>query len=73
MIIYDTEVFVKDWLFIAWDLTTKKLTTIKNDKNAFKKFYDTHKFSIWAGYNSKNYDQYIVKALLTIHDPYIVS
>lgn len=73
MIIYDTEVFVKDWLFIAWDLTTKKFTTIKNDKNAFKKFYDNHKFSIWAGYNSKNYDQYIVKALLTTHDPYIVS
>lgn len=44
MIIYDTEVFVKDWLFIAWDLTTKKFTTIKNDKNAFKKFYDNHKF-----------------------------
>ena len=73
MLVYDCEVFKYDWLFVFADLKNKSFTVIKNDAKALIKFFETHKYEIWAGYNAKNYDQYIVKAILTKHDPYEVS
>ena len=73
MLVYDCEVFKCDWLFVFADLKNKSFTVIKNDATALIKFFETHKYEIWAGYNAKNYDQYIVKAILTKHDPYEVS
>lgn len=73
MLVYDCEVFKCDWLFVFADLKNKNFTVIKNDATALIKFFETHKYEIWAGYNAKNYDQYIVKAILTKHDPYEVS
>ena len=73
MLVYDCEVFKCDWLFVFADLKNKCFIVIKNDATAFIKFFETHKYEIWAGYNAKNYDQYIVKAILTKHDPYEVS
>ena len=73
MQIYDCEVFKYDWLLVFADLKQRTFTVIKNNVQALKKYYETHKYEIWAGFNTKNYDQYIVKALLTKHDPYKVS
>ncbi|MBR4313806.1 MAG: hypothetical protein IKP66_02735, partial [Lachnospiraceae bacterium] len=73
MLIYDCEVFFKDWLFVIADLKNKRFKTIKNNIDELRAFYEEHKYEIWAGYNAKNYDQYIVKAILTGHDPYKVS
>ena len=73
MLVYDCEVFKCDWLFVFADLKNKSFTVIKNDAKSLIKFFEAHKYEIWAGYNAKNYDQYIVKAILTKHDPYEVS
>ena len=73
MLIYDFEVFCKDWLVVIADLKNKLFFEIVNDKEALRKFYESHQYDIWAGFNNKNYDQYIIKAILTGHDPYKVS
>lgn len=37
---------------------------IVNDVNKLQRYYDKHKNDIWVGFNSRHYDQYILKALL---------
>ena len=64
MIFYDFEVFRYDWLVVLIDLNARKETVIINDPDKLKRFYEEHKGVIWAGYNSRNYDQYILKAIL---------
>lgn len=73
MLIYDFEVFKHDWLVVIADLKNKTFIEIVNDKDLLSKFYTDHQYDIWAGFNNKNYDQYILKALLTGHDPFKVS
>lgn len=69
MIFYDFEVFKHDWLVVLIDLDAKKETVIINDRDQLQQFYDQHKGVIWAGYNSRHYDQYILKAILCGFDP----
>lgn len=42
----------------------KKETVIINDYNKLKRFYERRVNDIWVGFNSRHYDQYILKALL---------
>lgn len=63
MIFYDFEVFKYDWMVVFIDLTEKKETVIINDPDQLRRFYEKHKGTIWAGYNSRNYDQYILKGI----------
>ncbi len=42
---------------------------IVNDPAELHNFYDAHKRDIWAGYNSRKYDQFILKAILCGLDP----
>ena len=69
MIFYDFEVFKYDWLVVFIDLYAKKETVIINNPDQLQQFYDQHKGVIWAGYNSRHYDQYILKAILCGFDP----
>ena len=69
MIFYDFEVFKYDWLVVLIDLDAKKETVIINNRDQLQQFYDQHKGVIWAGYNSRHYDQYILKAILCGFDP----
>lgn len=69
MIFYDFEVFKHDWLVVLIDLDAQKETVIINDRNQLQQFYDQHKGTIWSGYNSRHYDQYILKAILCGFDP----
>ena len=70
---YDFEVFEKDWLVVICNPITPKWTVIHNNKNGLRKFYEEHKGDIWVGYNSRTYDQYILKAILLDFDPKEVS
>ena len=69
MIFYDFEVFKYDWMVVFIDLTEKKETVIINDPDQLRRFYEKHKGTIWAGYNSRNYDQYILKGILCGFNP----
>ncbi|RDY26244.1 hypothetical protein CHL78_014190 [Romboutsia weinsteinii] len=69
MLFYDFEVFKHDWLVVIKDTDTKTTTTIVNNSDKLKKYYEDHKEEIWAGYNSRGYDQYILKAILCDFNP----
>lgn len=69
MLFYDFEVFKYDWLVVIKDTESKTTTTIVNDPDKLKQFYKEHKNDIWAGYNSRSYDQYILKGILCGFNP----
>lgn len=64
LIVFDTETFMYDFLFVALDLETKTYTIIENDRDKMIEFYEQHKQDIWIGYNCKNYDKYILQAII---------
>ena len=61
---YDFEVFKYNWLVVIINPVTKTEKVIVDDWVELKKYYDQHKEEIWLGFNSRHYDQYILKALL---------
>lgn len=70
IIVYDFEVFKYDWLVCWIDTEKRKMYKIVNDKVKFEKFYEYYKDTMWVGYNSRNYDQWIAKAILCDFDPF---
>ena len=69
MVFYDFEVFKFDWIVVLIDPQSREQTVIHNDVDKLKTFYENHKNDIWVGYNSRNYDQYILKAILLGMNP----
>lgn len=61
---YDFEVFMGDWLVVIINPVDGVKRIIANDKDALSSYYNSHKKQIWVGYNSRNYDTYILKAIL---------
>lgn len=70
MIIYDFECFKHDWIICWLDTATKQMYSIHNDKLKFEKFYEYYKNRVWVGYNSRQYDVWIAKAILCDFNPY---
>lgn len=64
ILIFDFEVFRYDWLFVAMDLETEQFTIIENDRDKIIEFYNNNINNIWVGYNCKNYDKYILQAII---------
>lgn len=73
MIFFDFEVFLCDWLVVLADANTQTFQTIINDPEKLRRFYEKNKAEIWIGYNSRSYDQYILKGILLDFDPYEIS
>ena len=73
MIGYDFEVFRYDWLVVAIDPKEPLPYVIINDVDALKKLYEQYKNDIWVGYNSRHYDQYILKGLLCGFDAWKIN
>lgn len=69
MIFYDFEVFKHDWLVVILDMDAQEEHVIVNDAEQLKTFYESHKNDIWCGYNSRNYDQFILRAILLDFNP----
>jgi len=61
---YDFEVFRHDWLVVIINPVEKRKTIIANDSAALSRYYSAHKEQIWVGYNSRNYDVFIMKSIL---------
>ncbi len=66
---YDFEVFKYDWLVVIINPIEKTEQVIVNDKDALQKYYDAHKKEIWVGFNSREYDSYILKGILCGFNP----
>lgn len=69
MIFYDFEVFKYDWLVVLKNPETKTTTKIHNDEKKLREYYEDNKNDIWCGYNSRGYDQFILKAILCGFNP----
>lgn len=61
LIVYDCEVFCEDWLVIFKDIETGQYTVIHNDTEEMKQCISED--CIYVGFNSKHYDQFIIKAI----------
>ena len=61
IITYDCEVFAYDWIVVFKDKETGDYTVIHNDNEALKMAISDD--NIYIGFNSKHYDQYIIKAI----------
>ena len=64
---YDFEVFRYDWIGIFKDKNTSEYTVIHNAPLELRDFLNSD--AIYVGFNTKNYDQFIVKAIC--NDPEI--
>ena len=69
LLFYDFEVFKYDWLVVVMDMTAKKTHVIINSTEELEALYKANIKEIWVGFNSRHYDQYILKAILCGFDP----
>lgn len=67
LFVFDCEVFAYDWLFVFKDAATEEYTVIHNDNEAVMGFMQNK--PLLVGYNNKDYDQFILKAVLTGMSP----
>lgn len=67
IVTYDFEVFSQDWLAVLKDKETGIYTAIHNDNEAFKQAMKED--TIYVGFNSKFYDQYIAKGVMCDFTP----
>lgn len=64
---YDTEVYSHDFIVIFKNRETKEFAVFHNDNIGVKDFINDN--SIYCGFNSKGYDQYIIKAICAGFSP----
>ena len=74
IIIYDFEVFKNNTLLGAIVLCNNEEKLVQLwDLNEIINFYNNHSTDIWIGWNSSEYDTYIMQAIIMKQDPYLIS
>lgn len=73
MIIFDFEVFKYDWLVVFYDTTENKFTVIVNDVKRLKEYIKNNQCKLYIGFNTKHYDDLILKGLLLGEDPKYIN
>lgn len=71
--IYDFEVFKYDWVLVIINPTRKEELVIVNDRRKLTQIFTERKHEIWVGYNSRQYDTYIMSAILQDRNPKTVN
>ena len=64
---YDVEVFAHDWIVVLKDKETSEYLVFHNDNEAVR--YTISDEAIYCGFNTKHYDQYIIKAICAGFSP----
>lgn len=72
MLFYKFNVTNTDWLVFIMDSNTHQESVI-TEENTFINFYKKHKTDIWVGFNSRQYDQYVAKAIVSHHDVFKIN
>lgn len=67
IITYDVECFKYDWIVVFKDKESGTYTVIHNDNEALK--MSLSEDAVYVGFNSKHYDQYIIKAIAMDFSP----
>lgn len=62
MFVYDCEVFSHDWIVVIKDVETGEYTVVHNDGDALSECITED--GIYVGFNSKHYDQFIIKSVV---------
>ncbi|WP_103652638.1 hypothetical protein [Bacillus thuringiensis] len=73
MLFYDFEVFTNDWLVVIADTDNQSEKVFVNNEQALIDYYHDHKNDIWIGYNSRHYDQFILKAIICGFTPQAIN
>lgn len=73
MIFYDFEVFRHNWLVVLIDPEKPEPYVVIDDPDQLKRIYENYKNDIWVGFNSRHYDQYILKAILCGFDAWDIN
>lgn len=71
---YDFEVFRYNWMVVLID--PEHIDTpveVVDDADALTAYYESHMNDIWVGFNSRHYDQYILKGILTGCKPWDIN
>lgn len=69
LVFFAFKVFKNDWIMVAINPVEKTETVIVNNAGHLQDFYEENKRKIWVGYNSRNYDQFILKSILIGFNP----
>ena len=64
---YDTEVFAYDFIIVFKNKRTGEHTVFHNDNEGVREFIN--EYAIYCGFNTKHYDQYIIKAICAGFSP----
>lgn len=67
---YDFECWPKLWCVTIINPITKEETVIVNDKEKLVKHYNSHKKEIYIGFNNRQYDDWMFKAILCGFEPW---
>lgn len=67
IVTYDCEVFSHDWIVVFKDKETGIFTVVHNDNEALRSCISED--AIYIGFNSKHYDQYIIKGIYADFSP----
>ena len=66
-IIFDCEVFAKDWLFVFKNLSTQNYVCVWNDNEIVKIFLQNQ--PLLAGFNNAHYDNHILNCVINDYTP----
>ena len=66
-IVFDFEVFAKDWLVVL--KKGEEIKVIHNNVSLLRDYYEDNKNNIFVGFNNKHYDDYIFKGILSDLNP----
>lgn len=69
----DFEVTKYDWLCVIANPITKTETVIANNPEELRAYYNQFKDELFIGYNIREYDSWVFKAILAGFDPYEVN
>ena len=69
----DFEVTKYDWMVVIIDPDLDTPREIVNSPDDLTRIYEQYKEDIWIGFNSRHYDQYILKGILTGCNPWDVN
>ena len=67
LVTYDCEVFARDWIVVFKDYESKHFTVVHNDNSMLNACISDD--NVYCGFNSKGYDQYIIKAICAGFSP----
>lgn len=73
MVFYDFEVLLYNWLVCAIDPAEPEPYIIIDNPELLKQIYEQYKNDIWIGFNSRHYDQYILKGIICGFDAWEVN